>query len=391
MPSILIFFLILSSLVIIHELGHFWAAKKVGVKVLEFGLGLPPRLFGKKFKGTIYSFNLLPLGGFVHLKGEDEAKSEDKETSQDLEDGTFKNKKVKASDSFADKNPYERAFIIIAGVVMNLIVAVVLFQGVLMYSNYKSNYIPLFMEYTPLIGQLEVKPTMITAVSGNSKLDPSTFNSADYVYSINGTEVNSFQQLREFVNTSQTNQVNVVIKNLRDPSFVREIEVELFEKEGQKYLGFQLMKAGRISYSGGLEAFAGIAHSINVADLTFKSMGFLVSRAFELNSPEIVTENVTGPVGIYRVVDLVATSGETPFNTEMIDLIALISLSLAIMNILPIPAVDGGRLVFIVYEIIARRKPNPKFEMAVNKYGMLILLALMLAVTYKDIAQLINN
>jgi len=151
------------------------------------------------------------------------------------------------------------------------------------------------------------------------------------------------------------------------------------------------MKAGRISYTGGLEAFAGIAHSVNVADLTFKSMGFLISRAFELNAPEIVTENVTGPVGIYRVVDLVATSGETPFNTEMIDLIALISLSLAIMNILPIPAVDGGRLVFIIYEIAFRRKPNPKFEMAVNKYGMLILLALMLAVTYKDIAQLISN
>jgi len=371
MSSILLFFGILSFLVLIHELGHFLAAKKSGVKVLEFGLGLPPKMFGKKIKDTIYSLNLLPFGGFVRLKGEEEAEQNDE-------------------DSFSTKSPSKRLFIIVAGVVMNFLLAVIIYQGMLMYSNFRSQHIPMIMDFKPIIGSLEVKEGVIGGFSEKTKLNPEDFTPGDYIYSVNGVLITSENQIKEEVNKVQGNKVNIVFKNLRDVSLVKEFEVELIEENGRKYMGIALSKVGTLIYEDNLRFIAGFAHSINILSFTNSALGEMINLAIKHNDSSIVTDNVSGPVGIYRVVDTISKDSESIISMELLNLVALLSLSLAFMNILPLPALDGGRLVFVLYEMITRRKPNPKYELAVNKVGMLLLLGMLIAVTFKDVSQLIK-
>lgn len=372
MSSILLFFGILSTLVLIHELGHFLAAKKSGVKVLEFGLGLPPKIIGKKFKDTIYSLNLLPFGGFVRLKGEEEAEVNDE-------------------DSFSTKSTKKRFFIIVAGVIMNFLLAIFIYQGMLMYSGFKSQYIPMILDFKPVLGQLDVKEGVIGGFSEKTKLNPKDFTPGDYVYSVNGVLISSENQIREEINKSKGNKANVVFKNLKDVSLIKEFDVELIEDNGRKLMGISLSNVGNLRYEGNLRYIAGLAHSINMISFTNSALVDLVGLAIKHNDSTIVTDNVSGPVGIYKVVDTISKDSQSIFSLELLNLVALLSLSLAFMNILPLPALDGGRLVFVIYEMITRKKPNPKYELAVNKVGMILLLGMLVAVTFKDVSQLISR
>jgi regulator of sigma E protease len=371
MSSVLLFIGIISFLVIIHELGHFFAAKKVGVKVEEFGLGLPPKLFGKKFGGTLFSFNALPFGGFVRLKGEE------------VEDSGV--------DSFESKTPYQRAFIVLAGVLTNLVFAVILLQVILFYRDFKTDYFPVIADIKPSFGKVETTSGLIAGVLPESKLDREQIKSGDYVYSVNQVVVTSNEQLKENVTNTQGETANIVIKNLRDRSIVKEISAPLIQKDGKNYLGIYLGEAGRVTFEGNSRYYAGVLQSMNVIEQSYKAMGMLINQSIKNNDPSIVTNNVEGPIGIYSVVNTINQNNKSVINLEILDLVATLSLSLAIMNILPIPAVDGGRLVFIVYEMIRKKRVHPNFELAVNKYGMLFLLGLLIIVTFKDITHLFGN
>jgi len=327
MESLILFIGIISFLVLIHELGHFMAAKKIGVKVEEFGLGLPPKIWGKKFKGTEFTLNFLPFGGFVRLKGEEEHNSD--------------------SDSFESKGVYQRAFVVV------------------------------------------VTSGLISGLTTESKIDKSMVSGGDYVYSINDTKVTSNSQLRDLVNSVEGDRVNVVVKNLRDTTVVKEMSVELFKKDTQKYLGIYLGEAGRVNYQNINPVFVGTLHSLNIAKLSLDSLGLLINKSVENKDISIVSENVAGPVGIYGVVDTIKEMNGSAISLDIFELVAMLSLSLAVMNILPIPAVDGGRLVFLVYEMILRRKISPRIELAVNKFGMLFLLGLLISITVKDVSNLI--
>lgn len=371
MSSVLLFILILSFLVIIHELGHFFAAKKVGVKVEEFGIGLPPKIFGKVFNKTLFSINALPFGGFVRLKGEEEV-NEDK-------------------DSFESKTAWQRAFIIVAGVVVNFVFAVIVIQGVLIARDFKSDYFPIISGVKPSFGKIEVVNGLVSGFVSESKLDKNQIKSGDYIYSVNQNIVTSNDQLKQLVNASEQNNANIVVKNLKDGSIVKDINVELIQKDGKKYLGVYLGEAGRVVYEGNLRYVSGLLQSMNIVEHSFKSLGVLISSAIKNNDASIVTDNVDGPIGIYSVVASINEKNKSVINLEILDLVGMLSISLAAMNILPIPAVDGGRLVFIIYEIIRKKKVKPEIEMAVNKYGMLFLLILLVLVTFKDISHIIGK
>ena len=368
MESLILFIGIISFLVLIHELGHFMAARKIGVKVEEFGLGLPPKIWGKKFKGTDFTLNFLPFGGFVRLKGEEEHNSD--------------------ADSFESKGVYQRSFVVVAGVLMNLILAIVIYQGTLHYRNYKSDYFPILGNIKPFFGELETTSGLISGITSDSKIDKNFVNGGDYIYSVNDNKVTSNQQLRDLINKSNSDSVNIVIKNLRDSSVVKETSVELISKDSQKYLGIYLGEAGRVNYQKMSPVLVGSAHALNIAKLSIDSLILLISKSLEKRDISIVSENVAGPVGIYNVVDAIKTQSKSIINLDILELIAMLSMSLAVMNILPIPAVDGGRLVFLVYEMVLRKKVNSRIEMAVNKFGMVFLLALLISVTVKDISNL---
>ncbi len=369
MESLILFIGIISFLVLIHELGHFMAAKKIGVKVEEFGLGLPPKIWGKKFKGTEFTLNFLPFGGFVRLKGEEEHNSD--------------------SDSFESKGVYQRAFVVVAGVLMNLLLAIFIYQITLHIRDYKSDYFPVLGDIKPYFGNLVITSGLISGLTTESKIDKSMVSGGDYVYSINDTKVTSNSQLRDLVNSVEGDRVNVVVKNLRDTTVVKEMSVELFKKDTQKYLGIYLGEAGRVNYQNINPVFVGTLHSLNIAKLSLDSLGLLINKSVENKDISIVSENVAGPVGIYGVVDTIKEMNGSAISLDIFELVAMLSLSLAVMNILPIPAVDGGRLVFLVYEMILRRKISPRIELAVNKFGMLFLLGLLISITVKDVSNLI--
>ncbi len=369
MESLFLFIGIISFLVLIHELGHFMAAKKIGVKVEEFGLGLPPKIWGKKFKGTEFTLNFLPFGGFVRLKGEEEHNSD--------------------SDSFESKGVYQRAFVVVAGVLMNLLLAIVIYQITLHIRDYKSDYFPVLGDIRPYFGNLEVTSGLISGLTPESKLDKNILVGGDYIYSVNDNKVTSSLQLKELVNSAEGDRVRVVIKNLRDSTIVKETEVELLKKDNQKFMGIYLGEAGRVNYQNMNPILVGTLHSLNIAKLSLDSLGLLINKSIENKDISIVSNNVAGPVGIYGVVDTIKESNDSVFSLDIFELVAMLSLSLAVMNILPIPAVDGGRLVFLIYEMVLRRKINPNIEFAVNKFGMLVLLGLLISITFKDVSNLI--
>lgn len=369
MESLILFIGIISFLVLIHEFGHFMAAKKIGVKVEEFGLGLPPKIWGKRFKGTEFTLNFLPFGGFVRLKGEEEHNTD--------------------SDSFESKGVYQRAFVVVAGVLMNLLLAIFIYQITLHIRDYKSDFFPVLGDIKPYFGNLEVTSGLISGLTTESKIDKNMVSGGDYVYSINDTRVTSNSQLRDLVNSVEGDRVSVVVKNLRDTTVVKEMDVELFKKDNQKYIGIYLAEAGRVNYQEINPMLVGTLHSLNIAKLSLDSLGLLINKSVENKDISIVSENVAGPVGIYGVVDTIKEMNGSAISLDIFELVAMLSLSLAVMNILPIPAVDGGRLVFLVYEMILRRKISPKIELAVNKFGMLFLLALLISITVKDVSNLI--
>jgi len=369
MVSFLLFALILSSLVVIHELGHFWAARKMGVKVEEFGIGIPPKIFGKKFKNTEYTINLLPIGGFVRLKGEEEH-NEDK-------------------DSFESKTPSQRAFIVIAGVVMNLILAIVIFQGLLFSKNNLSDFIPIFPGMHAYFGKLDITHGVFK-VDESSKIDRTKVDNFDYIYSVNGNVITSNSDVSKFVNESTNEKVNIVVKNLRDTSIVKELEIETIKKNDKKYLGLLLSEVGRLNYQSEPIFFTGIMHAVNMTALSFTALGNIVDKAISTQDPTIISAGVGGPVRIYSVVDAVSQDSQSVLY-DMLNLVAVLSLSLAVMNILPIPAVDGGRLVFIIAEMVLRKRINPEFEMSVNKFGMIFLLILIVLITYSDLSIIFFN
>jgi len=343
------------------------AARKIGVKVEEFGLGLPPKILGKKFRGTEFTLNFLPFGGFVRLKGEEVHNTD--------------------SDSFESKGVYQRAFVVVAGVLMNFLLAIGIYQVTLHLRDYKSDFFPILGNIKPYFGDLEVTSGLISGLSPETKIDKNAISGGDYIYSINDIKVTSNSQLRDLVGNSQNNSVSIVVKNLKDTSIVKEFNVELINKDGKK-LGIFLGEAGRVNYSNINPIIVGTLHSINISKLSLESLGMLMSKSFQEKDITIVSENVAGPVGIYGIVDTIKDYNKSIISIDIFELMAMLSLSLAIMNILPIPAVDGGRLVFLVYEMVLRKRVSSNLEMAVNKFGMLFLLALLISITVKDLSNL---
>ncbi len=365
--SILIFLAVLSVLVLIHELGHFLMAKRAGIGVEEFGFGLPPRIWGRKIGETVFSINALPIGGFVKLLGEDD---QDGDINQDLKDRAF----------FA-KSKLTRASVIVAGVAMNFLLAIGVFTFL-----YAKLGIPTKTDNVFVVGIAKNSPAETAGLKEGDKV-------TNFKFVISGSEV--FDKLisrsDEFIQA--TKQANG-----------REIEIEIERKSGEKIAIRMTPRTSPPQGEGPLgvaisqvvpkffpwwqmpfrAGYYGVGEAFGWTRMVLSGFGKLI---FELVRFGRVPQDISGPVGIFEVTREVAKTGFL----NLLQLVGILSVNLAVLNIMPIPALDGGRLLFIIIEAIFGRRVVPRFERWLHTVGMVVLIALIILITARDLLRLFTG
>lgn len=345
--TIIYFLIVLCVTIMVHELGHFLFAKKYGVYVYEFCLGMGPKLFSKKKGETDYSIRLFPIGGFVSMAGED------------LEEDS----KIPKNKQLCNKSWIERFMTLIAGIMFNIIFAIIL----------------LFI--VGLFNGSPVNPTKISHIENIDNLYPissTNIEVGDMIKKINGNKVSSSEMIVLEIAVNSGEIINLEVEH-KDKSIevisVKPVYVEKDGQEGYSY-GFSLSNDKERGFVPALKY--SIIQTKNLINQMGKILFYLVTGKLSLN-------NLSGPVGIYSIVGSAAKAGFL----NIIYLIAYLCINVAIINLIPIPAFDGGRILFLIIEKIKGSKVNPKVENTIHTVGFILLMALMIFVTYNDIIRLI--
>lgn len=378
--SILVFIITLVILVLIHELGHFWAAKKAGIRVLEFGIGIPPKAWGKKIGQTLVSLNWLPFGGFVRLLGEDEV---DKEILQN-------------KYSFAAKSVGKRIMVVVAGVTMNLLFAVLLFYLVLGFQNFKVQIpLPSLIDYKFVgVQQTTESMVLIQGVAENSPAVRAGLKPGDQILVVNTKPISSDQEFIEITRSLAGQEVRLTVRNV--PTNEEERTVTLTPRkdpppnEGAMGVMIASLRVATLEYqTPSQKLLAGPVHSWNLISYSGQIFGRLISQSLATKSVEPVSQSVSGPVGITSIAQDILTTSDEPL-VPYLNFVAILSLNLALVNILPIPAMDGGRLVFLLIEWITGRRVKAEVERWVHTVGIALLISLTLAITFLDIRKIFS-
>lgn len=354
--TILLVIIALSLLVLIHELGHFAAAKWFGIRVDEFGFGFPPRLLSKVRGETRYSVNLFPFGGFVRIFGEDAPPAPE---SPD------------AARAFVAKPVGVRALVIGGGVLMNFLAGWLLLSAVFMLGSASHMGLSYVAPESPaeaaglMAGDLVVR----AAIPTESRMPL--------------TDPISLDAFVALVDRATAEGIPVLLTVLRSgEEVVFEIAGRTSPPDGEGALGVALFDTG-MPRAGFFESFA------KGAEATFSLLRAIVVGLAEffmgLFTEADTFQSVTGPVGVVAVAVSSVSFGLAPF----LNLMALISLHLALLNFLPLPALDGGRLFFLVFEALKGSPVSRKVERATHAVGFALLLLLMVVVTVRDIGRLI--
>ena len=354
--TIVIALLLFGIIILIHEFGHFLLAKKNGVTVHEFSIGMGPKIYSREKNGTEYSLRILPIGGYVSMEGEEDGfdrseedddldNAEDNDLMFDTKDDTEEKNEVYSENevevnegSFAEKTVLQRASIIFAGPFFN-------FLGCIGF------LVVLFL----IIG---VPTTKVGTLVDNAPAQAVGIKVGDEIKEVNGQEVTSSTDITNIISASKGKEINLVVN--RDG---KDVEFDLspkFSKDTQTYI-------------------IGITFDIAVQMVEF--LGQLVTGRVAGG----LSDSVAGPVGVIGMVSDAAKTGIT----NLLYLGAVISLNLGIMNLVPFPALDGGRLLLLLIEALrGGKKLDPSKEAMINIVGMSVLMAFMLFITYKDILRL---
>ncbi|HWR59986.1 MAG TPA: RIP metalloprotease RseP [Clostridia bacterium] len=326
MLSIIVAILVFNGIVFVHEGGHFIAARLGGIKVVEFALGMGPKLVGKKIGETMYSLRAFPIGGFCLMLGEDEEKNDP---------GAFNNSPI-----------LSRISSVAAGPLVNLLVAVLIYSLVLT---------PVAM---PIIGQ----------VTAGMPADKAGIVAGDKIIDINDVKISSWQEMKPEIAKYEGEEITVTLEN---KGVQRDVQVTPVKNPGTEDIVIgvtQKIKLGGFSLSEGIKTTGTISK-------------MMLSFLGELVRGKANTEEVSGPISIIVYMNEAAKTGFL----NVLYLTAIISLNLAILNLLPIPALDGGRLLFLFVELVRRKKLPPEKEGMVHFVGLMALMALSVFLMYRDI------
>jgi regulator of sigma E protease len=345
--NIIIAVALLGFLIFIHELGHFLAARKFGMAVEEFGIGFPPRLWGKKKGDTIYSINLIPLGGFVKIAGEDGESMDENKPEADAHGS-------KKGNRFSDKPIWQRVMVLSAGVLMNFLVG--------------------WLLLIPVMGLGSPHQIVVTEVAPDSPAAVAGFTEGDVL--------EGFESADDFVSFIDVHKGEPTTFEVYQDGDVKELTVtpRINPPEGEGSLGIGFV-------SGGLEAvpwYEAIWNALVRAGEMFLFIFILLFRLIaSIFDGSHLYSQVSGPVGIYKATTQAAGLGWV----YLANLMALISLNLAALNIFPFPALDGGRIVFLGIEKIRKKPVSAEVQQWVNGGAFILLLLLMVLVTIQDVTK----
>lgn len=349
--TILVFVLVLLVLVVAHEWGHFFVARRLGVKVREFGFGFPPRLYSWLRHGTEYSINTIPLGGFVSLKGEDGTDAAD-------------------HDSFAHKKAWQRVVILLAGVAMNALLAYI-FTTIALGVGYRGEVLAGDAHL-----QARDQAVAVMGVLAKSPAAAAGILAGDEILRVNNQPLTLAENLPKIIQAAGAQPVQIILRRAGVDKEIRATPTEI--RPGFLGIGVQLANVGDVRYPFPYVLWQGAKDCGWMIKETGRALGGVVST---LIMKQQVQADVAGPVGIARITGAVARTGVIP----LLQLMALLSINLALLNVLPFPALDGGRILFIFLEKVLRRKVRAEIERVVHLVGFGLLMLLVLAVTYHDI------
>ncbi len=348
----IIFFLItLAVLILSHEFGHFIVAKKSGVRVDEFGFGFPPNIAKFKKGETTYSLNLIPFGGFVKIHGEE---------GQDAQD----------EKSFGSKPVWVKSLIISAGVVFNIALAWILITAGLLVG------MPVGVSSAPKGTEIKNQKVIILQIAKNSPAESAKI--------LEGDELIGFSEVKEasdFINGNAGKEIELKIKRNGGEVFSANLTPRINPPAGEGAIGIAMDAVGTVKLPVHKALTEGAIMTYKVVVGTAVSLFKFVVGAIK---GTVGIGAISGPVGIAGIAGSAAKFGFVYF----LSFIAFLSINLAIINILPFPALDGGRLLFLIIEKIKGSPVSPKISSAVHGAGMAILLSLMLFITYRDILKL---
>ena len=365
--SILYFILILGVIVLVHEFGHFFFAKLFGVYVYEFSIGMGPKLFGKKSKNgeTEYCIRAIPIGGYVQLAGE----------------GSEEDKNIPKKRLLQSKPAWQRLLIMFFGAGNNFILAIVVLFFLGLFYGCPSN------------------TNLVATVVSESPAEIAGIRSGDYVIDIDGNKVKNLDDLQLYL-TIATNRVTEERKEdinskgnveVKEETMSQKYTFDVTVKRGDETHKFVVepldeVTAEKVGYTVGIGFDNKVSHGFFASiKYAFSKTGSLIKQMFmtikELFKGSIGVNNLSGPVGILRTVNDTKSSGFV----NLIYLLALLSLNVGFINLIPFPAFDGGRILFLGIEKIIGKPIKPEVENTINNIGFFILLGLVALVTLGDI------
>lgn len=381
--TVITFLIVLSVLVMVHEFGHFLLAKKAGIRVEEFGVGYPPRALAKKIGETVYSLNWIPFGGFVRLFGEELSEVD----------------KTDSGKTFWAKSKKARTAVILGGVLANFILGIICFSVV--YSVYG---IP-----------VKTNQVKIVEITKDSPAEKMGLKTDDIILALNDKSLNELDDFISLIREKKGQEIRLLIQrtannpcqekvlgggptssgdtgrpsfSCQDGNIIFFITPRAETPEGEGPLGVVVSNMEikkfpfwQMPFRGAIE---GTKEALNWGIVIFLSLKKMLS---DLIFQGVVPKDVAGPIGIFQATGVVAKSGIL----SIFQFVGILSVNLAVLNIMPLPALDGGRIIFVVYELITKKRPRPSIEHWINSVGMALLILLLIIITVNDIQRILTT
>lgn len=374
MFTLLVFLVVLAVLVLSHEWGHFLLARSQGIAVREFGFGFPPRLVGirrlagagrrfqvvwgrgarteEKAGSVLYSINLIPLGGFVRIKGEDADSGE-----------------ALDSDSFNAKKSWQKAMVLLAGVAMNVVLA-----AIFLSLGFMVGFPSVVEPGAPVAGETTLR---VIQVLPGKPAEAAGVAAGDAILAVGGLNYPRLVDLQKYVDAHRDEEIAVAVER-NGRRFVKKIRPIVYADTGRGGIGVALVETGLVKYPWPQAVYRGVATTgVYLEEIIFAFWHLIKGIVAGAG----VTGAVSGPVGVAVMTGEAARLGVA----YLLQFSALLSLNLAVLNILPIPALDGGRLLFVVFNSLRRHPIAPRVEHLIHAVSFVFLMLLVAAITVKDL------